>query len=129
MALKNADLLMEANKMSARPKITANGLKIIQAALHLPKGKPLSSEIPDTIIVAIDIENIVNIATGFSKSKDCQAGIAILNTKNLYQSEPSQLISTDNFATGSSSYTAKASRKFLFGKSIVVNSIRVASKD
>lgn len=59
---------------------------------------------------------------GFSQSDDSQVGIAILNINDLLAPQlKKNIISTYNLVTGSPSYISKASKKFLFGKSIIIN--------
>ncbi|KAK0733681.1 hypothetical protein B0T26DRAFT_32003 [Lasiosphaeria miniovina] len=74
----------------------------------------------DTVIIAIDFEGINTIKSGFTQKENSQVGFAILDTKELRQVPPEKLISTLNFATGSSSYVTKASNKYLFGETITI---------
>jgi hypothetical protein len=49
-----------------------------------------------------------------------QVDIAILDTKDLASSRPESVISTYSFVTGSLSYCAAITKKFLFGKTITI---------
>ncbi|KAH8166349.1 hypothetical protein CIB48_g1928 [Xylaria polymorpha] len=77
----------------------------------------------DAVIVSIDFENVTEIRMGLSQNTNCQVGIAILDTKELRYHLDQTPISTFNYATGSAAYIAKASRRFLFGKSTPASSI------
>ncbi|KAK4205614.1 hypothetical protein QBC40DRAFT_344426 [Triangularia verruculosa] len=80
-----------------------------------------SRALNDTVIIAIDFEGINTIKSGFTqKEGNSQVGLAILDTKDLRKVPPEKLISTLNFAVGSSSYVTKASNKFIFGESITI---------
>jgi len=57
---------------------------------------------------------------------NCQVGIAILDTRQLEQAPHKQQIQTYNFASGTSSYTARANRVFLFGKTAVISPSELA---
>ena len=99
--------------------------------LGLSHSNSRSSTLNDVIIIAIDFEYIQTIKSGFAQKTDSQVGFAILDTKDLRQiqsevPEQTQLISTFNFVTGSSSYVTKVSNKFLFGKTITIPSSSMA---
>ncbi|KAK3380151.1 Polynucleotidyl transferase [Lasiosphaeria ovina] len=105
---------------SILPSITRHGLSILLELLWLSHSVSKSPGLNDTVIIAIDFEGINTVKSGFTQKENSQVGFAILDTKELRQVPPEKLISTLNFATGSSSYVAKASNKFLFGETITI---------
>lgn len=115
---------------SALPRITRHGLTLLLEILGLSRSVSESpAPINDTVIISIDFEGINTIKSGFTrKDNNSQVGFAILDTKDLRlaQAPPEKLISTLNFATGSSSYVTKASNKFLFGETIAIPSSSMA---
>lgn len=100
-----------------RLSISKNGLQVLQTALGLSK-----SDQPPPIIVAIDFENTNNLKNGFLESQDSQLGIATLDTKFLSQptEDEEDLITTENYISGSESYIEKASNRFAFGESTTI---------
>ena len=117
IAREMEDREVETTPPSLR-SIARNGLSLLLEIFGLSCNSPRSSSISDIVIIAIDFENIGSIKNGFTQKQNCQVGLALLDTKDLRRVSPSKLISTYNFATGSPSYLAKASKKFLFGESI-----------
>ncbi|KAK0736187.1 Polynucleotidyl transferase, partial [Apiosordaria backusii] len=104
------------------PSITRHGLSMLLEILGLSHSVSKSPALNDTVIIAIDFEGINTIKSGFTQKDNSQVGFAILDTKDLRQVPPEKLISTLNFAAGSSSYVTKASNKFLFGETIAIQS-------
>lgn len=102
------------------PSIAKNGLHILHEIFRLGDHSSRSPSLSDVVLIAIDFENINTIKSGFSQKHNCQAGLAIFDTKEIGQVSPNKLISTYNFATGSPSYLAKASKKFIFGEIIII---------
>lgn len=82
----------------------------------------------EAVIVAVDFENTGSIKAGLCSTSGCQAGLAILDTKDLRRISPSKLISTYNFATGSPSYLTKVSKRFLFGESVAISPMDMPSR-
>ncbi|KAF3911194.1 hypothetical protein AA313_de0209905 [Arthrobotrys entomopaga] len=77
-----------------------------------------SNESYDTILIAMDFENVHQIIKHDSlEDVDSQIGFAILDTKNLLDSH-SPPISTYSFTTGTLKYRQRASQQFLFGRSV-----------
>ncbi|KAI0436968.1 hypothetical protein F4803DRAFT_556484 [Xylaria telfairii] len=108
-----------------RIRVQNKGLWIMSHILDLRtiSGYPTLS---DPVIVSIDFENLIKIInnSGLLQGSNYEAGVAILDTKDLHHSPNcSAMISTFNFAMGSTAYTARASRRFLFGNSITTNNI------
>lgn len=95
-----------------RPRVSRHGLQVLQKCLGL-KGSH------DSVLVAIDFENTGNLINGFRDSEDSQAGLAILDTRDLDGTD-SWNITTYNFITGSVPYTTKSSERFLFGQSVAI---------
>ncbi|KAL7942489.1 hypothetical protein V8C42DRAFT_146179 [Trichoderma barbatum] len=102
-------------------QISRRGLHILYEILGLCTHSLESPGLSDAVIIAIDFENIFGIKTGFSHEVNCQVGLALLDTKHFRCSSPDTLISTFNFAAGSSSYITKATNKFLFGETVPIN--------
>lgn len=104
-----------------RPSISNNGLEVLQRALGLSE-----SDQPSPIIVAIDFEMTNNLKSGFLGSQDSQLGIATFDTKVLSQpvEDEEDLITTENYITGSESYLKKASDKFAFGESTTLQPLK-----
>lgn len=105
---------------SVLPRVTRHGLSMLLEILGLSHSVSKSPALNDTVIIAIDFEAIETIKSGFAQKENSQVGIAILDTRDLRQVPPETLISTRNFAAGSSSYVTKASNKFLFGETITI---------
>jgi len=104
-----------------------NGLELLQKHLHLPVESDTNHD-HDAIFVAIDTENPP--ATQQSRlDAGSQLKIAILDTRDLTQcmGKPKNIIKTNNFVLGPSSYTQKATDKFLFGESSIVTSFSPAT--
>ncbi|KAL2693495.1 hypothetical protein Neosp_000055 [[Neocosmospora] mangrovei] len=108
---------------SSRPRywcharVSKNGLQVLQRALALSE-----SDQPSPIIVAIDFEQTNNLKNGFLESQDSQLGIATFDTKILSQplEDGQDLITTENYITGSDTYIEKASNRFVFGESTTI---------
>lgn len=107
---------------SALPSITRHGLSVLLEILGLSPSVSKSPALNDAVIIAIDFEGIDTIKRGFTQKDNSQVGFAILDTKHLRQVPPEKLISTLNFATGSSLYVTKASNRFIFGETITIQS-------
>ena len=78
---------------------------------------PIDSHISDVVFTAVDFEDIM---TFFQEPGKCQAGIAILDTRDLVPSSQTPSISTSNFAIGPASYHNCCNRKFLFDKTLKI---------
>jgi len=72
------------------------------------------------VFIAIDFENIANIKKDLSQNLDSEVGLAILDVREFDSVPSTELISTYNFASGSSDYQERARKTFLFGKSIAI---------
>ena len=117
------ECLMETEAApSALPSITKRGLSMLLEILGLSHSNSKPPALNNAITIAIDFEGINTIKSGFAQKENSQVGFAILDTKDLRQVQPEQLISTFNFAAGSSSYVTKASNGFLFGETIIISS-------
>lgn len=66
----------------------------------------------NVIAVASYFQNINTITSAFSHEGNCQADLAILDTKHVRQIPPSKLISAYNFATESPSSFSKKLQNF-----------------
>ncbi|WAO88872.1 Hypothetical protein NCS54_00623600 [Fusarium falciforme] len=108
-----------------RASISKNGLQVLQAALGLSE-----SDQPSPIIVAIDFEQTNNLKNGFVESQDSQLGIAAFDTKFLSRpiQDEEDLITTENYITGSESYVKKASNRFAFGESTTIQPTELCVK-
>lgn len=95
---------MAPQRTRTLPSICKHGLQILQESLKSC----------DAVIVAIDFESTANLLNGFRDSEDSQVGLATLDTRNPRE------IKTYNLITGSLRYTTNAARKFLFGRSLIV---------
>ena len=78
------------------------------------------------MLLSIDFENTNTSKSKLAVNPNCQVGIAILDTRQLEQGPHEQQIQTYNFASGTPSYTARANRVFLFGKTAVVSPSELA---
>ncbi|RMJ16832.1 hypothetical protein CDV36_003455 [Fusarium kuroshium] len=101
--------------------ISNNGLGVLQRALGLSE-----SDQPSPIIVAVDFEMTNNLKRGFLESQDSQLGIATFDTNVLSQPDEDEedLITTENYITGSESYIKKASDRFAFGESTTIQPLK-----
>lgn len=111
-----------------QPSIAKNGLHILGEVFRLGHHYSRSPSLLDVVLIAIDFENINTIKSGFSLKDNCQVGLAILDTREIYRVSPSRLIVTHNMATGSPSYLMKASRKFIFGETITIRPSDMAGR-
>ncbi|KAI1171487.1 hypothetical protein F4777DRAFT_582848 [Nemania sp. FL0916] len=110
-----------------QPRILEHGLHALREALW-----------SDAMLIAIDFEGAVNIRAGFPNNQYCQAGLAILDTRDLQQGghlseeseaseeseeyeESEDLITVRNFIAGSPNYLTRASQRFLFGESSIID--------
>ncbi|KAH8161948.1 hypothetical protein CIB48_g6287 [Xylaria polymorpha] len=110
-----------------RPTVSKCGLQILREALGLSKSTD-PSPWSGSLLLSIDFEKTDNIKSGFTTSEECQVGVATLDTRDLQKNSlsPSKhLIQTYNYVSGSYQYINKVSKKFLFGKSLVVNSANI----
>lgn len=105
--------------MALRHNISKNGLQLLQQSLGL---KPSESRGSDEIVfVAIDFEYLSNFEQDISQNLNSRVGIAILDTRDLISSPPQTAMSTYNFVTGSPSYCAATTKKYLFGETISIH--------
>ncbi|KAK1766912.1 hypothetical protein QBC33DRAFT_93341 [Phialemonium atrogriseum] len=111
-----------------QPSIAKNGLHILSEVFRLGHHYSRSPSLLDVVLIAIDFENINTIKSGISLKDNCQVGLAILDTREIYRVSPSRLIVTHNMATGSPSYLMKASRKFIFGETITIRPSYMAGR-
>ncbi|RSL53485.1 hypothetical protein CEP54_010364 [Fusarium duplospermum] len=104
-----------------RASVSKNGLQVLQRALGLSE-----SDQPPPIIVAIDFEMTNNLKNGFLNSQDSQLGIATLDMKSFPQhvEDKEDLVTTENYITGSKSYIEKASKRFAFGESTTIQPLK-----
>jgi hypothetical protein len=72
------------------------------------------------VFIAIDFENIPNIQKDLSQNLESEVGVAVLDTEDFPSRSSAELISTYNFASGSSKYQERARKRFLFGKSVAI---------
>lgn len=99
-----------------------SGLQLLQAFLGLTLEPSGSRVVDEVIFVAIDFEYLQNFEH-YSRHQDLnsQIGIAVLDSRDLISSPPRRAISTYNFVTGSPSYCAATTRKFLFGETSTIH--------
>ena len=98
--------------MDIRPQaIKKGGLQQLQQLLFCSSLDPL--------YIAIDFERAGFIANNFSSCSDTQAGISILDTRDLNPPlrKSASKLETYNFITGSDLYYAVSAKKFLWGTS------------
>lgn len=112
--------------MDGPPTVTKDSLQLLHNLLGLIATGSISASLSESVLVAVDFEYLNNIQQyredDGTPDIDSQAGLAILDTKNLGSPRIDHVISTYNFATGSSKYCTKASKRFLFGKSDTIRS-------
>jgi hypothetical protein len=102
--------------MAKQPTINKNGLQLLQELLGLgPADLSDPLGIHDAVLIAIDFEQLGNIRQDDSLNLDSQVGLAILNVRDIMSLNPSEIISTFQFASGSPGYCERTSKKFLFG--------------
>lgn len=105
--------------MALRYTISNNGLQLLQESLGL---KPSESQgLHNPIFIAIDLEYLSNLKQDSSQNLNSQVGIAVLDSRDLISSPAQTAISTYNFVTGSPSYCAATTTKYLFGKTITIH--------
>jgi len=106
--------------MAFQYTITSNGLQLLRESLRLPTEPSELGSVRDAIFVSIDFENASSIKES-ARNFQGQLGVAILDTGDLVPSSSGSIITTYNFVTGPSSYCTSATRKFLFGKTIMIS--------
>jgi hypothetical protein len=79
-----------------------------------------ASSVCDVVLIAINFENVANIQRDLSQNLDSEVGLAVLDTRDFGSMSSAGLISTYNFASGSSDYQERARKKFLFGESVAI---------
>lgn len=109
-----------------------NGLQLIQKVLQLTSSDSASEDVlpGDIVLVAIDFENPNAITPrGEILNTGIEVGLAILDTNNLKPTfhDSNNIISTYNFAAGSSKFGAAASRRFIFGESSTITTADILS--
>ena len=105
--------------MALRYNISKNGLQLLQQRLGLKSSESGGSD--DIVFVSIDFEYLSNFKQDLSQNLNSQVGISILDTSDLTSSPPQDTISTYYFVTGSPSYCATATKRFLFGETITIH--------
>ena len=78
---------------------------------------PTDPYINDVVFIAVDFEYTDNFSPG---NRRCQAGVAILDTRDLVSPFQTPSISTFNFEIGSTSYHNRCNNEFLFGKTVKI---------
>lgn len=105
--------------MALRYPISDNGLELLQESLGLKP--PESQGLDKPIFISIDMENLSNLKQDSSQNLNSQVGVAILDSRHLISSPPRTAISTYNFVTGSPSYCAATTKKFLFDRTVAIH--------
>lgn len=82
---------------------------------------PDSQGLDKPIFISIDMEYLSNLKQDSSQNLNSQVGVAILDSRHLISSPPRTAISTYNFVTGSPSYCAATTKKFLFDKTVAIH--------
>jgi hypothetical protein len=107
-----------------------NSLQQLHEIFNPGSPKAMQSSLSDIVLIAIDFENTQVMKDACTVETNCQAGIAILDTKNIKQRQLDKLLRTHMFVTGTTAYVTKSSDKCWFGKtnsaspSKLVNCIR-----
>ncbi|MCJ1324248.1 hypothetical protein MMC10_000910 [Thelotrema lepadinum] len=97
--------------------INYSGLEFLREYLGVAGDGP-----KDATFVAIDFENLSNIRPESCQGLNYQAGVATFDTKSINSKSRTQKIRTFNFVAGSPTYCAYATWRFLFGKTVQVDS-------
>jgi len=95
-----------------------SGLQLLRACLGLTSALPSNEHFNNVVLAAIDFENLEYMKQDHIQDLDSQVGVAILDPKDLTSSPSQATISPVNFVTGSPSYCAATSGKFVFGKTV-----------
>lgn len=111
--------------MALHYTISDNGLQLLQESLGL--GPSESHDLDKPIFVTIDLEYLSNLKQDSSQNLNSQVGVAILDIRDLVSSPPQTAISTYNFVTGSPSYCAATTKKYLFGKTTAIHQRNILS--
>lgn len=112
------------------PKAAKNSLQQLHEIFNSGNPKATKSSLSDIVLIALDFENTQAMKGACTVETNCQAGIAILDTKNIKQRQLDKLLRTHLFVTGTRAYVTKASDRYWFGKtnsaslSKLVNCIR-----
>ena len=107
-----------------------NSLQQLHEIFNPGSPKAMQSSLSDIVLIAIDFENTQVMKDACTVETNCQAGIAILDTKNIKQRQLDKLLRTHMFVTSTTAYVTKASDRYWFGKtnsaslSKLVNCIR-----
>lgn len=106
--------------------ITKHGMRTLHTVLGLQSSSSTATDtVPspptplpfqDTVLIAIDFENIDGIKYRSSDALKCQVGLAVLDTKELSCTALDKAITTHSFVVGPSQYVTNTQHKFMFGK-------------
>ena len=105
--------------MAPRYAISDNGLQLLQESVGLRPSE--SQELDKPVFITIDLEYLSNSKQDSNQNLNSQVSVAILDSRDLISSPPQIAISTYNFVTGSPSYCAATTKKYLFGKTITIH--------
>jgi hypothetical protein len=112
-------LRRKESRRKMKKLIPENGLEFLQNVLGLGSKLEESHAVQNTLLVAVDFENLDNVQSGFDRRTECQIGLALFDPGEALSLEgigATMLIKTYNFVTGNTGYSNKAAKKFLFGE-------------
>lgn len=110
-----------------RYMVSAMGL----SRLEQPPQGAVAVALPGSVFVAIDFENVhglLALRSCHENDINAQMGIAILDPVHLKGETHPSTIQSIQFASGHEAYIRGASRKFLFGETVVCKSIEFAAQ-
>ncbi|CAN9224782.1 unnamed protein product [Alternaria sp. RS040] len=93
-----------------------NSLQQLHEIFNPGSPKAMQSSLSDIVLIAIDFENTQVMKDACTVEKNWQAGVAILDTKNIKQQQLDKLLRTHMFVTSTTAYVTKASNRYWFGK-------------
>jgi len=110
------------------PKVAQYNLHQIDEIFRFGNPHAATPSLVDVVLVAIDFENVTAVKNGFLVNPNCQAGVAILDTRLLEESSANEPLRTYNFAIGTPSYIEEASKKFQFGDTITTSPQKLSTR-
>ena len=122
--------------MGQLPEITKNGVRLVQDLFGLRAPYDLSKPgqvrpgppdlvdqlgITDAVLVAIYFENPQGITEKGSRNPNSQAGLVVLDTREILYPTESNMMPTCTFVSGSKNYRVSVSRKVRFGSTVSID--------
>jgi hypothetical protein len=110
------------------PKRSKNSICQLHEIFNPGNPYATTSRLSDVVLIGIDFENTCNIKSGLTVETNCEAGIAILDIREIKKASAGKPLKTFNFVVGTPLYVAETSNRFVFGKTIIVEPSRLVKR-